>query len=84
MQAPLPLIGRRAMEPRYKNEFIWVLLLTLPKACLKVHIRRWEALKASLDFILSSKGVRVQARKLASFVGTSISMKLDWGPITQL
>ncbi len=34
--------------------------------------------------ILNSHNGRVQARKLASVVGTIISMKLAWGPVTQL
>ena len=34
--------------------------------------------------ILNSKGIRVQARKLASPSGTIILMKLAWAPVTQL
>jgi hypothetical protein len=59
-------------------------VVNLAEGLFKVPIRRWEALTASVGFILSSKGVRVQARKLASLVGTGISMKLAWGLITQL
>jgi len=50
----------------------------------KVPITRWEALRADAAAILNSRGTRVQARKLACLMGTGISMKLDWGPITQL
>ena len=59
-------------------------VVNLAEGLFKVPIRRWEALTVSVGLILSSKGVRVQARKLASLVGTVISMKLAWGPITQL
>jgi hypothetical protein len=58
--------------------------VNLAEGLFKVPIYRWEALKASAKAILSSKGFRVQARKLASLVGTVISMKLAWGPISQL
>jgi len=37
-----------------------------------------------IDLILSSRNGRVHARKLLSLVGTNISMKLAWGPVTQL
>jgi hypothetical protein len=59
-------------------------VVNLAEGLFKVPIRRWEALKTSVGLILASKGVRVQARKLASVVGMVISMKLAWGPITQL
>jgi hypothetical protein len=59
-------------------------VVNLAEGLFKVSIRIWEALKVSVDLFLSSKGVKIQARKLASFVGTVISMKLAWGPITQL
>jgi hypothetical protein len=59
-------------------------VVNLAEGLFKVHIRIWETLKALFGLIISSKGVRVQARKLASLVGTVISMKLAWGPITQL
>ncbi len=58
-------------------------IVNLSKGLFKVPIHRWESLKALAASILSSKGVRVQARKLASLVDTVISMKLAWGPITQ-
>ena len=57
--------------------------MNLAEGLFKVPIHRWEALKASAELILYYKGVTVQARKLASLVGTVISMKLAWGPITQ-
>jgi hypothetical protein len=50
----------------------------------KIPTTRWEALRVVADDILSSKGVRVQARKLTRLVGTAISMRLALGPITQL
>jgi hypothetical protein len=50
----------------------------------RVPTDRWEALHALVDSILSAKGGRVQARKLASLAGTVISMKLAWGAVTQL
>ena len=56
----------------------------LAEGLFKVSIHKWKALKASVESIVSSKGVRFQARKLASLVGTAISMKLAWRPITQL
>jgi hypothetical protein len=59
-------------------------VINLAEGLFKVPIRRWQGLKASIGLILSSKNVRVQARKLASLVGTVVSMKLAWGPITQL
>jgi len=58
--------------------------VNLATGLFKVHITRWEALRADAAAILNSKGTRVQARKLACLVGTVISMKLAWGPITQL
>ena len=45
---------------------------------------RWEALQFSTDALLMAKGGRVLARKLASLVGTVISMRLAWGPVCQL
>ena len=56
----------------------------LAAGLFKVPIARWEALRADAVAILSSKGTRVKARKLACLVGTVISMKLAWGPNTQL
>ena len=50
----------------------------------KVPADRWENLQASVDAILSARGGRVPARKVASLVGTVISMRLAWGPVTQL
>ncbi len=45
---------------------------------------RWEALQSKKDFILSAKGGKVQTRKLSSLTDIVISMKLAWGPVTQL
>ena len=45
---------------------------------------RFEALRISVDRILSARHRRVQARKLASVTGTVLSMHLSWGPVTQL
>ena len=42
---------------------------------------RWEALQFSTDALLMARGGRVQARALASLVGTVISMILTWGPV---
>jgi hypothetical protein len=56
----------------------------LAAGLFRVPLARWEALRADALAILNSKGTRVQARKLACLVGTVISMKLAWGPITQL
>ncbi len=53
-------------------------IISLTEGFFNVPIYRWESLKASAESILSS---RVEARKLASLVGTVISMKLDWGHI---
>ena len=45
---------------------------------------RLEALQLSTDALLMAKGGRVLARKLASLVGTVISMRLAWGLVCQL
>jgi hypothetical protein len=45
---------------------------------------RWEALQLSTDALLMTRGRRVQARSLASLVGTVISMTLAWGAVCQL
>ncbi len=50
----------------------------------RVPVDRWEALQSLPDSIPSAKGGRVQARKLVSLAGTVISMRLAWGPETQL
>ncbi len=50
----------------------------------RVPVDRWEALQSKTDAILAARGGRVQARKLSSLTGTAISMKLAWGPLTQL
>jgi hypothetical protein len=45
---------------------------------------RWEALKVSVDSIMSARYGRVHARRLASLTGAVLSMHLSWGPVTQL
>ena len=50
----------------------------------RVPVDRWEALQFWNDSILSAKGGRVHARELGSLAGTMISMRLAWGPVTQL
>ncbi len=48
----------------------------------RVPLDRWEAMQSKVDFLLSAKGGRVQARKLSSLTGIVISMKLAWGRVT--
>jgi hypothetical protein len=50
----------------------------------RFHVDHWEALQPLADSILSARGGRVQARKLARLAGTVISMRLAWSPVTQL
>ena len=38
---------------------------------------RWEALKVSVESILAARQGRVQARRLASVIGTALSMHLS-------
>ncbi len=45
---------------------------------------RLEALKVSASVLLSARNGRVQARSLARLTGTVISMRMSWGPVTQL
>ncbi len=59
-------------------------LVNLAEGLFKVPITRWESLHKDITPILGSHNGRVQARMLASLVGTIISMKLAWGPVTQL
>ncbi len=56
----------------------------MSKGKFRVPVNRWQALQSLPDSNLSSRGYRVQARKLASLAGTVISMRLAWGPVTQL
>ena len=49
------------------------------KGRFRVPTDQWEALHALVDSILSARGGRVQAHKLASLAGTVISMKLALG-----
>ena len=48
----------------------------LGEGYFRVPTDRWEALQISTDALLVARGERVLARKLASLVGTIISMKL--------
>ena len=59
-------------------------VVDLASGLLKAPLARWEHLRMDVLYILNSKGIRVHARKLASLVGTIISMKIAWGPATQL
>jgi hypothetical protein len=74
---------KRDGEPS-QERFHLGFVVNLAEGLFKVPILRWEALIAFAESFLSSKGVRVQARKITSLVGTIISMKLAWAPITQL
>ncbi len=59
-------------------------VVNLAEGLFKAPIKRWEAFRDSAEAILNAKVTRVQARKLKSLVGTVTSMKIAWGPITQL
>jgi hypothetical protein len=59
-------------------------VVNLAEGLFKIPVIRWESLHKDIESILNSHNGRVQARKLASVVGTIISMKLAWGPVTQL
>ena len=81
----LEIIGIKAIMNLYQIDRLHLgFVVDLAEGLLKVPTTRWEAHRVVADDILGSKGVRAQARKLASLVGTVISMKLTWGPITQL
>ena len=45
---------------------------------------RWEALQSLIDSVLSARGGRFRARKLVSLAETVISIRMAWGPVTQL
>ncbi len=47
----------------------------------KIPADRWEALHLSTDALLMAIGRLFLALKLASLVGTVISMRLAWGPV---
>ena len=51
---------------------------------IRAPIDRWEALQSKTYAILSARGRRMHVRKLSSLTGTTISLKLVWGPVTQL
>ena len=59
-------------------------VVDIAEELFKIPTTRWEALRVAANDIISFKGVRIQARKLTKLVGTAISMRLAWGPITQL
>ncbi len=59
-------------------------LVNLAEGLFKGPITRRESLHKDITSILGSHNGRVQARKLASLVGTIISMKLAWGQVIQL
>ena len=42
----------------------------------------WEALKVSVESILSARQGRVQARKMVSVTGAVLSMHMSWGPMS--
>jgi len=78
-------INRDKSDGTHKHETLHLgFEMDLAVGLFRVPITRWEALQDDAVAILNSKGTRVQARKLACLVGTFISMKLAWGPITQL
>ena len=56
----------------------------LAEGLLTMPIERCEALQSKTDAIMSARNGRVQARVIASLVGAIISMRLAWGPVTQL
>ena len=58
--------------------------VNLAAGLFKIPLARWEALCVAADTILGFTGKRVQARKLASLIGTGICMKLAWDPVTKL
>ena len=45
---------------------------------------RWDALMVSVGRVLDDRRRRVLLRTLASITGTVLSMRLSWGPVTQL
>jgi hypothetical protein len=51
------------------------------KGKFQVSLDRWEALKASVVALLSSKHERVRARMVARLTSTVISMHLSWGHV---
>ncbi len=54
------------------------------RAFFLILVARWDSPRVDINSILGSYNGRVQARKLASLVGTIISIKLAWGPVIQL
>ena len=56
----------------------------LAEGLFTMPLERSEALQSKTDAILSARTWRVQARVIASLVGTIISMRLARGPVTQL
>jgi hypothetical protein len=62
----------------------WASTSTWVTGKFRVPVDRWEVLHSKMGAFLAARGGRVQARKLSSLKGTVISMKLAWGPVTQL
>jgi hypothetical protein len=56
----------------------------LAEGLFRIPEDRWQQLLSTVNSILSARGGRVQARKLEVMVGQVISMRLAWGPVTQL
>ncbi len=48
----------------------------------RVPVDRWEALREAAEGLVEARHGRVQARRLASLIGTAISMHLSWGLVT--
>ncbi len=54
------------------------------KGEFRVREDRWDSLMASVVRILDGSNKRMLLRTLASITGTVMSMRLSWGPLTQL
>ncbi len=80
LQINFPKSGMIPMEERKHLGFD----VDLGAGYFRVTTDRWEALHFSTDALLMARIRRVQARSLASLVGTVISMMLAWGPVCRL
>jgi hypothetical protein len=56
----------------------------LAEGLFTMSLERWEALQIKTDAIMYARSGCVQARVIARLVGNIISMRLAWGPVTQL
>ena len=66
------------MNP-YMNAYIYIgFIADLAEGLCKVPATRLGSLRVIANAMIHSKGVRFQARKLASLMGTIISTKLAW------